>query len=780
MWRVRACTDEILRARRSRQRWRTSRRAIAQGRRGRSGQQAGRPASPGCRGSARPRSAARACARDLCDLGRSQGRVALAAAVARRPGDRAARQSGTLAASGTRHRRSLCRLSAGRRQARRGRRARWPGRGLCPQGDVAARARRLSREPRHRRRRRPCARSTRRCGRSTASGSPTTRSIPTPPRRASASTSPIRWRAARSISRPMSPSRARPMRLSRSRSRSSASTASSMASATPSCCARACPPPSTRRLLKSADYEIYVRDRSPQVRFTGKNYVLPRIGQEGIPVVSVNTAKLAVEIFRVGDRNLLSTVAPRISSRQLGALSARQIADENGVKIWNGTLDVRNELNQDVITAFPVIEAVGKLEPGVYVMIAQARRARPLANADEDYGQRGDAVVRRLRSRPDRIHRRGRRACAGALARQRRAARRTSKSASSPATTRCSRRRQTDADGHVAFDPGLSRGEGGLAPGLVVASDGKRRLRLPRPRQCRLRPHRSRREGPRSAGRGSTPSSTPSAASIAPARPCMLTALLRDAKGVAVARPAADHRRRAAGRRRISPRRRRRPGRWRAHFSLPLLSAAASGTWRVEAYADPKGPAIGETSFLVEDYVPERLEFDLKPQRPARGPASRRADRPSTGAISTARPAPTSTSTGEYVDPAVDESRLPGLDGYQVGLQDEDFETVAERDRGPPHDRRAGSRDDVSRPAGRRRASSPLEAKITLRVGEPGGRAVERTVVAARSGPKARCIGVKKLFGAISARGRAGHASTSSSSRPTARRIDQGRDHWSL
>ena len=43
-------------------------------------------------------------------------------------------------------------------------------------------------------------------------------------------------------------------------------------------------------LLKSADYEVYVRDRSPQVRFTGRNYVLPRTGQEGIPVVSVNTA----------------------------------------------------------------------------------------------------------------------------------------------------------------------------------------------------------------------------------------------------------------------------------------------------------------------------------------------------------------------------------------------------------------------------------------------------------------------------------------------------------
>ena len=50
--------------------------------------------------------------------------------------------------------------------------------------------------------------------------------------------------------------------------------------------------PSTVRetLQRSADYNIYVRDRNPLVRFTGKAYVLPRTGQRGIPLVSVNTS----------------------------------------------------------------------------------------------------------------------------------------------------------------------------------------------------------------------------------------------------------------------------------------------------------------------------------------------------------------------------------------------------------------------------------------------------------------------------------------------------------
>ena len=61
-------------------------------------------------------------------------------------------------------------------------------------------------------------------------------------------------------------------------------------------------------LAKTAEFNVYVRDRKPIVRFTGKSYVLPRVGQRGIPVVSVNTSALAIEIYRIGDRNLVDTV----------------------------------------------------------------------------------------------------------------------------------------------------------------------------------------------------------------------------------------------------------------------------------------------------------------------------------------------------------------------------------------------------------------------------------------------------------------------------------------
>jgi hypothetical protein len=36
--------------------------------------------------------------------------------------------------------------------------------------------------------------------------------------------------------------------------------------------------------------------------------VLPREGQKGAPLVTVNTAKVSIDVYRVGDRNLLATV----------------------------------------------------------------------------------------------------------------------------------------------------------------------------------------------------------------------------------------------------------------------------------------------------------------------------------------------------------------------------------------------------------------------------------------------------------------------------------------
>ena len=79
-----------------------------------------------------------------------------------------------------------------------------------------------------------------------------------------------------------------------------------------SCCARASPRPWARRLERAgATTRSTCATARPRPAFTGRNYVLPRLGQEGIPIVSTNTDAVAVAIYRIGDRNLFCRRALR-------------------------------------------------------------------------------------------------------------------------------------------------------------------------------------------------------------------------------------------------------------------------------------------------------------------------------------------------------------------------------------------------------------------------------------------------------------------------------------
>ena len=246
-----------------------------------------------------------------------------------------------------------------------------------------------------------------------------------------------------------------------------------MASITRSCSARALPSTVNEALLRSADYEIYVRDRSPLVHFTGKNYVLPRAGQEGIPVVSVNTRKIAVDIIRIGDRNLLPTIRSEDFLSQLSPYKIKQYIETDGKKIWSGTLDVNSELNAEVTTAFPVMEAVGQLDPGVYVMAAKPAGDGAAASDDEESGGTratqwfivSDLGLTAFTGK-DGIHvfLRSLASAAPLAGVEVRLLARDNEILTS---------KRTDEAGHIHFDPGFARGTGGVAPSLVVAEDGK-------------------------------------------------------------------------------------------------------------------------------------------------------------------------------------------------------------------------------------------------------------------------------------------------------------------
>lgn len=495
--------------------------------------------------------------------------------------------------------------------------------------------------------------------------------------------------------------------------------------------------PSTVRetLAKSVDFNVYVRDRKPFVRFTGKAYVLPRTGQQGIPVVSVNTRSVAIEVFRVGDRNLINTVIGGDFQNALSRYDIERLRNENGASVWKGQLATESPLNADVTTAFPVDQAIGELQPGVYVMTADPKEQ----SGDDDYGTLATQwfIVSDLGlaafSGNDGIH-----AFVNSL---------STAAAKAGVEIRLLARnnevlavRTTDNAGHVQFDANLARGEGGSSPALLIAADKADYafLSLKAPAFDLT-------------DRGVTGRRVPDGLDAfvyaergvyRSGETAYITALLRDPQGNAVPnapltlvveRPdGVEYRRAVVNDQGVGGR----------SLALPITASASTGTWRVRAFTDPKRPAVGETTFMVEDYVPDRLEFDLvaKDKAFTRGSP---AEISLSGRFLYGAPASGLDLEGELViQPSKERA---GFAGYQFGLSDEEVE--AQRT----------TLDDLPKTDEQGKAAFPvtldklpstsglLEAQVIVRMAESGGRAVERKLTLPVM-PAGIMIGVKPLF----------------------------------
>ncbi|HEY1473923.1 MAG TPA: alpha-2-macroglobulin [Pseudolabrys sp.] len=486
-------------------------------------------------------------------------------------------------------------------------------------------------------------------------------------------------------------------------------------------------------LAKSADFTIFVRDRKPFVRFSGKAYVLPRTGQRGIPLLSVNTSAVVLSVYRIGDRNLVDTVLGYDFQRNLSPYEAERLANERGAKVWGGELVVEPKLNTEVTTAFPVDQALGDLKPGVYVMTATPKDL--VAN---DYDQRAsqwfivsdlgltaysghdgvDVFIHSLAS-----------AEPSAAVEVRLIARNNEVLAVKP----------TDKEGFVHFEAGLTRGEGGQAPAAIVAADKADYAFLSLKTTAFDLSDRG--VAGRQVPTGLDAFVYTERGVYRSGETVHVTSLLRDALGIAAAAPLTLVMERPDG---VEYRRTlvADQGLGGHSWSVPIVPSASTGTWRVRAYTDPKRPPVGEVSFLVEDYVADRIEFDLTSTAkviPRDAPAYLSVD----GHFLYGAPASALDLQGAVTIAAAKER--PGFAGYSFGPADDEVTTVRQDIDDMPATDAAGKASFQVKLDKVPTTGRPLEANIAVSMAESGGRAVERKLTLPIA-PEAAMIGVKPAF----------------------------------
>ncbi|MGO4728674.1 MULTISPECIES: MG2 domain-containing protein [unclassified Inquilinus] len=351
-------------------------------------------------------------------------------------------------------------------------------------------------------------------------------------------------------------------------------------------------------------FDLTVEDRPASVVFRGNAYVLPKGGEGTVPVTTVNVSAVKLRLLRINDRNLVDQVAQGRIGQMLESYDLDSLAQDAGEEVWTGSMPVDSQTNKAVVTGVPMDTVLPQPKPGVYLLSAVD------AKADEDSsptpgtqwivvtdlglatfsGQQGLTVAARSLS--------------------------SAKADAGVKLTLIARNNavlgevETDAAGLAVFPAGVMAGQGGNRPAAVYAygAGDFTFLELTGPafdlsdRGVSGRPE----PGPLDAYL------YPERGVYRPGETVQLTTLLRNERAAAIdgvpltikiSRPDGVE----AQVQQVSD-----AGGGSYSLAVPLADSAYTGTWTAEAYVDPKGQAIGSTSFQVEDFVPARIRVDLK------------------------------------------------------------------------------------------------------------------------------------------------------------------------
>ncbi|WP_415183679.1 alpha-2-macroglobulin family protein [Phaeovulum sp.] len=486
-------------------------------------------------------------------------------------------------------------------------------------------------------------------------------------------------------------------------------------------------------LAKDVAISTYVRDRSPAVSFPGRAYILPRTADAGLPVETVNTDRLDLTLLRISDRNLVAAMRDDYFARSLDYWSNDYFSSTLAETVWSGSADVAMEVNRDTTTRLPVQEVTGPLGPGIYALQAEIpgkdETEYPAATQWFVISDLGMSTL----SGADGLHvvLRG---LSDAAAREGVEVQLISRANSVLGVA------VTDAQGYAHFEAGLTMGKGGSAPALVSATSGEDMafLSLTDPEfDLSDRGVEGLPPAPpidvflttdRGAYRtGETVHATMLARDAAtralPGLP--LTAVLVRPDGVEYARALAED-----------------VGAGGHVAAFPIAGSAPRGTWRLDVFADTKAAPLSSAKVLVEDFLPERIDFDLTLPEGIL-PAGSLPEMGLSARYLFGAPGAGLAVEGGVRLVAADS--VPGFEGYRFGRHDDIFSPWFDSIAGAETDDQGKAQLFLSLPEMGADGQRPLQATFTVDVREGSGRPVERSLSRIVL-PREPVIGIKPMF----------------------------------
>ncbi len=493
------------------------------------------------------------------------------------------------------------------------------------------------------------------------------------------------------------------------------------------------------KLTEDETVPVELRDKPSLVRFAG-GIVLPRNNADGVPVTTVNIAKLKLKIVRVGDRLLSQIESGTIDQTTLYAWKDTDVESSQGAGRLAGHDGRRQRQERFRRHAHSDQGHLKGKPPGAYVLIAMDAAKQ---NADDSYSE-GDIAAQWIVDSDIALT-----SFTGAtgltvFARSYATANPigglkltlVAKDNNVVATV------NTDGSGRADFPAGLMRATGGDAPVVVMAYGSDNDFSF-----LDLR---------RSAfdltDRGVS-------GRVTPARPMAFlytergvyrpgetvdeTTMLRDRVGAAVTAPLTLVATRPDG---LEVSRVTIAGAslqaGTATWALKLNNRAPHGQWQIAAYIDPKADPVGRVQFGVADFVPQKLKVTLTPETKSVKPGDDIKIKVESRFL---YGAPASGLTGEgTAHVTADGNPFPDYSAYQFGRMDDTFAAV-DVDMTVPETDATGVSEATGSIGDLADTTLPLKASVTISIHEPGGRTTDKSVdIPIRT--KDALIGIRPLF----------------------------------
>ncbi|HWD26488.1 MAG TPA: alpha-2-macroglobulin [Rhizomicrobium sp.] len=476
------------------------------------------------------------------------------------------------------------------------------------------------------------------------------------------------------------------------------------------------------KLTEDETVPVELHDKPALVRFSG-GIILPRQNTAGVPVTTVNVAKLRLKIIRVGDRLLSQIESGTVDQTSLYSWTNNDIEANQGTLVWQGTMDVANVKNDSVVTLIPIHDILKGKPPGAYVLVAMDGAQDPTKDYYEDgtiatqwvidsdialttfQGSSGLTVFARSY------------ASANAMGGVKLTLVAKDNNVLSAVTT--------DGSGRADFPAGLLRATGGDAPVVVMAYGGNGDfsfLDLRRSAFDLTDRGVSGRETPgpvdaylyteRGVYRpGETVQSTTMMRDrLGAAISSVLTLVATRPDGLEVARTTIAAASLQAG---------------AATWPLKLGNRAPHGRWQIAAYIDPKAQPVGRVQFDVADFVPQRLKVALTPETKVVHTGEDIKVRADSRFL---YGAPASGLSGEGTAKIqADPNPFPEFSQYQFGRVDDTFAAV-DVQMTVPETNAEGSTEATGSIGDLADTTLPLKAAVTISIHEPGGRTTDKSV----------------------------------------------------